>query len=150
MSLLEWFKDRPRNHYAHYTKGLQRYRQEHPESLKHETERIQNWISYVQSRRIVDQRNQQEQSPDDVRLASAVNDLKEAARTAFMSHPAATEYDFRKCWPYIREEILKQHALEELAANPELLSKAAKSSKAEVTEVTPLYPRLTDSKYPRN
>ena len=45
---------------------------------------------------------------------------REVARAAFMSHPAATEYDFRRCWPSIREELLKQHALEELAANPAL------------------------------
>jgi len=42
----------------------------------------------------------------------------ETARAAFMSHPAATEMDFRKCWPSIYEELLKQHALEELAGNP--------------------------------
>ena len=42
----------------------------------------------------------------------------ETARAAFMSHPAATEMDFRKCWPSIYEELLKQHALRELAGNP--------------------------------
>ena len=36
-----------------------------------------------------------------------------------MQHPAATEADFRICWPGIRAEMLKQFTLEELAAQPE-------------------------------
>lgn len=42
----------------------------------------------------------------------------ERLRAVFMSHPAATEDDFPQCWPYIRLELLKQYALEQLAAYP--------------------------------
>jgi len=32
-------------------------------------------------------------------------------RAAFLSHPAATEEDFERCWPELRDEVLMRHAL---------------------------------------
>ena len=43
-----------------------------------------------------------------------VNEMKETVREAFMCHPAATEEDFERCWPAIRDEIFKQHTMEVL------------------------------------
>ena len=105
-----------------YEKQLRRYRIEHPESLEKDNEQVQQWIAFVEARRRAEQKGNREVQFEvkDVRLAYALYELREVARTAFMSHPAATEYDFRRCWPSIREELLKQHALEELAANPAL------------------------------
>ena len=105
-----------------YEKQLRRYRIEHPESLEKDNEQVQQWIAFVEARRRAEQKGNREVQFEvkDVRLAYALYELREVARAAFMSHPAATEYDFRRCWPSIREELLKQHALEELAANPAL------------------------------
>lgn len=111
-----------------YQKRLQRYRNEHPESLEEERKQEQQWIASVAQ----PTRNEQEESrirpryPEEATLAKAFEafeafyELRETARAAFMSHPAATESDFRRCWPGIREELLKQHALEELTLNPAL------------------------------
>ncbi|MDT7540295.1 MAG: hypothetical protein QOE33_199 [Acidobacteriota bacterium] len=41
----------------------------------------------------------------------ALGDLRTAVRAALMTHPAATEEDFERCWPAIRDEIFKQHTL---------------------------------------
>lgn len=105
-----------------YGKKLARYRKEHPESLEEERARIHQWILFIDKRK-------QEQSQvdkgeraraDENKLAEALHRMRETSRAAFMSHPAATDVDFRRCWPSIREELLKQHALEELAGNPTL------------------------------
>lgn len=42
----------------------------------------------------------------------ACEDMREIVRKAFMSHPAATEEDFERCWPDIRDEMFKQYALD--------------------------------------
>lgn len=126
MSLLYWFRKR-KSSYDTYSKGLQRYRQIHPESLEQDREKINQWLAYVQSRKVIEAQQRDERQQVEMRRAAALSNLREAARTAFMSHPAATEYDFHRCWPYIREEILKRHALDELAANPELLAKITDS-----------------------
>lgn len=107
---------------ADYGKDLARYRKKHPESLEVERERIHQWILFIDKRKR--EQNQVGKGEgalsDDNKLAEALHRMREAARAAFMSHPAATEIDFRRCWPSIREELLKQHALEELAGNPTL------------------------------
>ncbi len=70
----------------------------------------------------------------EAKINEARSQLREVACLAFMLHPAATQDDFRRCWPSIRDEILKQHCLEELAANPALtMMVATRSSKANVT-----------------
>lgn len=105
-----------------YYKSIERYRREHPESLEEDREQIQKWIAFVDARRNGGQERARESrsNAEDLRLAHALYELREVARAAFMSHPAASETDFRRCWPSIREELLKQHALEELAGNPNL------------------------------
>ena len=105
-----------------YGKQLRQYRIEHPESLEKDNEQVQQWIAFVDARRRTEQKGNREVQfeEEDVRLAYALYEFWKSARAAFMSHPAATEYDFRRLWPSIREELLKQHALEELAGNPGL------------------------------
>lgn len=105
-----------------YEKNLARYRRRHPESIEQEREQIQKWIAVVAATQREKQQDPRENRSyeEQARLAQALYELRETARAAFMRHPAATEYDFRRCWPSIREEMLKQHALEELAADPAL------------------------------
>lgn len=100
-----------------YGRSLARYRKEHPGSLEEDRKRIHEWILFVEKRKQVQNQARTEQNKTE-----AIHRMRETARAAFMTHPAATEIDFRRCWPSIREELLKRHALEELAANP-LLSK---------------------------
>lgn len=42
------------------------------------------------------------------------NEMKGTVKEAFMSHPAATEEDFERCWPSIRDEIFKQYTMKVL------------------------------------
>jgi len=114
-----------------YLEDLNRYRRAHPESLEKEREQIQRWLTYVKSRSEPETNNEKNQ---EAKINEARSQLREVACLAFMLHPAATQDDFRRCWPSIREEILKQHCLEELAANPALtMMVATRSSKANVT-----------------
>ena len=114
-----------------YFKDLNRYRRAHPESLEKETEQIQRWLTYVKSRSEQETNNEKNQ---EAKINEARSQLREVACLAFMLHPAATQDDFLRCWPSIRDEILKQHCLEELAANPPLTRMVAtRSSKANVT-----------------
>jgi len=108
-----------------YERALQKYRQAHPETLVEEREQILRWIKYVEARNRLEKQNHTENrvSEEEARIAKALYALREVARAAFMRHPASTEYDFLRCWPSIRQEVLKQHALEELASNPELSSR---------------------------
>ena len=115
-----------------YQRALQRYRQEHPESLEEEREQIQRWIKYVDARNHRERQrkiqNRRRVAEEEARVTDALYVMREVARDAFMRHPASTEYDFQRCWPSIREEILKQCALEELASNPALSSRLARLS----------------------
>jgi len=114
-----------------YFKDLKRYRRAHPESLEKERQQIQRWLTYVKSRSEQETKNEKNH---EAKTNDADVQLREVARLAFMLHPAATQDDFRRCWPSIRDEILKQHCLEELAANPALtMMVATRSSKANVT-----------------
>jgi hypothetical protein len=111
--------------YDDYYKEYRRAKRENPERFEQEQELVRKWVL-----RIVEQR--QQQSDLDERAASAqgleirsvdpIEQMREIARAAFMSHPAATEADFRVCWPDIRAEMLKQYTLDELAAQPERMS----------------------------
>ena len=119
-----------------YERALQRYRRQHPESLEEEREQIQRWIKYVDARnrreRQINIQNRNRAAEEDARVTEALHAMREVAQEAFMRHPAATEYDFERCWPSIREEILKQCALEELASNPALSSRLARQSEGSV------------------
>jgi hypothetical protein len=116
-----------------YFKDLTTYRRAHPESLEKEREQIQRWLAYVKSRSEQETNNEGNQ---EAKTNEARAQLREVARLAFMLHPAATQDDFRRCWPSIRDEILKQHCLEELAANPALtMMVETRSSKANGTRI---------------
>lgn len=41
--------------------------------------------------------------------------LRATAHAALMTRPAATEEDFDRCWPALRDEMFKQHAINVLA-----------------------------------
>lgn len=43
--------------------------------------------------------------------AEACEDMRAVVREAFLSHPAATEEDFERCWPGLRDEMFREHAL---------------------------------------
>ena len=103
-----------------YGRSLRRYRKEHPESLAEDREQIYQWVRIIEQRKRERIQVNEKDLPlwDELKRAWAVYLMWETARAAFMSHPAATAMDFRKCWPSIQEELLKQHALEELAGNP--------------------------------
>ncbi len=45
---------------------------------------------------------------------AALGLMKTKVRTTFLSHPAATEADFERCWPMLRDEIFKQYTLKHL------------------------------------
>jgi hypothetical protein len=66
--------------------------------------------------------------------------MRGLVRKAFMQHPAATDADFRQCWPSIRQELLKKYTLEELEANPEgldeIISGLGREKGAELRLVT--------------
>jgi len=102
-----------------YGRDLTRYRKEHPESLAEEREQIHQWVRIVEKRKRDRTQIDEKEPPllDELKRAWVVYRMWETARAAFMSHPAATDMDFRKCWPSIHEELLKRHALEELAGN---------------------------------
>lgn len=121
-----------------YYKALERYRKAHPESLEEDKKQIQHWIALEAHRRSQKQGNLLTHADiEHKRLTRALYELREAARAAFMSHPAATERDFRRCWPSIREEMLKQHALEKLAANPALSENMAQRAYADASQRLP-------------
>jgi hypothetical protein len=44
--------------------------------------------------------------------ANATARMRAIARAAFISHPAAAAADFDRCWPEIRDDLLKQHTLQ--------------------------------------
>jgi hypothetical protein len=46
--------------------------------------------------------------------AAANNEMMGTVKEAFLSHPAATEQDFERCWPAIRDEIFKQYTMKVL------------------------------------
>ncbi|HYO62301.1 MAG TPA: hypothetical protein VER08_01450 [Pyrinomonadaceae bacterium] len=43
--------------------------------------------------------------------SEACDDMRAVVREAFLSHPAATEEDFERCWPELRDEVFREHAL---------------------------------------
>ena len=47
---------------------------------------------------------------DGPQRASAQRLLKEIVRETFMAHQAATDEDFERCWPRLRDDILCEHA----------------------------------------
>jgi len=101
-----------------YSKSLARYRKEHPESLAEEREHVYQWVRLMTRNREQIQVDEKERPlSDELKRAWAHYLLWETARAAFMSHPSATESEFLKCWPSLRAELLKQHALEGLAGN---------------------------------
>src|SRR5882724_8098182 len=62
---------------------------------------------------LLDERREQERAK-----AQATARMRAIARAAFMSHPAATDIDFERCWPEIRDDLLRHHTLQILTDAP--------------------------------
>lgn len=131
--------------YDDYYREYKRAKRDNPEKFEQEQELVRRWVL-----RTVEQRQQQTGASDEKgssaqaiekRPEEAMEQMREIARAAFMSHPAATEADFRICWPAIRAEMLKQYTLDELAAQPERMS-ALLLKAASVETEQPVEPRL--------
>ena len=131
--------------YDDYYKEYERERRENPEKFEHEQEIVRRWVLRVAKQR------EQQSALDEGRSSAqniekkpeeAMEQMREIARRAFMQHPAATEADFRICWPDLRAEMLKQYTLEELAAQPERMDALlVKTADAEEEDSLP-EPRL--------
>ncbi len=63
------------------------------------TEMIDTWTEEVEKLRAEEEQR-----------ASAQQLLRRIMRVAFMSHHAATEEDFERCWPRLRDDLLCEHA----------------------------------------
>ncbi|MGB7923796.1 MAG: ankyrin repeat domain-containing protein [Pyrinomonadaceae bacterium] len=113
--------------YSDYYKHYYRELSNNPERFEQEQETVRQWVLGVMKRK-EEASGEQSYSPAlnerdrEKANAAALEQMRVVARQAFMSHPAATEADFRRCWPTIRAEMLKQHTLEELAARPSAIS----------------------------
>jgi|SRR5918912_1595630 vacuolar-type H+-ATPase catalytic subunit A/Vma1 len=108
--------------FKQYFKAYERYKQKYPKRIAQDQEKIQEWVTRVAETRR-NKNNRQEKiaaaiEPRETEREKMLRQTRETVRTAFMRHPAATEADFRRCWPSIREELLKRHTLDDLAANP--------------------------------
>lgn len=89
---------------------------------KHEQETAQSVGQLVQQRRERELERQQKTVEERKHVAlrealeqskaEACEDMRVIVREAFLSHPAATEEDFERCWPSIRDEMFKQYALD--------------------------------------
>lgn len=89
--------------------------------LKRDQETARTVSQLVQQRREGEQERQQRTLEEERRYAldeamrqsrlDACEEMREIVRQAFMNHPAATEEDFERCWPGIRDEMFVQHAL---------------------------------------
>ena len=94
--------------------------------LRRQQEAAQSIGHLVQQRREGEREQQQRTSDEQKRIAlerameqskaEACEDMRKIVRQAFLSHPAATEEDFERCWPGIRDEMFKQYALEQYNA----------------------------------
>ena len=99
-------------------KNLSRQQQQQAQSVgqlvqqrrERDLERIEDEKKHTLDRLEDDKRRALEQAMSQSK-AEACEDMRAIVREAFMSHPAATEEDFERCWPSIRDEMFKQHAL---------------------------------------
>ena len=89
-----------------------------PEHVKQEQALITKWLEQQAARKTATE--SPEQAQDNSRSADQIKKeeierMKVIAHTAFMTHPAATDEDFERCWPSLRDEMFKQHAIKVLA-----------------------------------
>jgi hypothetical protein len=130
----------PYKSYNDYYKDYERAKRENPEKFEQEQEVVRKWVLRIAKQRQEQSALDEERSSTQAiekRPEEAMAQMRELAREAFMSHPAATEADFRICWPAIRVELLKQYTLEELAAQPERMgARLLKAARSE-TELLP-------------
>ena len=87
-----------------------------PEQFEREQALIRQWLTQKAARTAA-----QKQEEGALRSAEQIKKeelerMKAMAHTAFMTHPAATEEDFDRCWPAMRDEMFRQHAIKVLAA----------------------------------
>lgn len=115
-------EDGPRGEDEEEALRRQQFEQMMLKNLKRQQQQAQSVGQLVQQRR-ARELEQQQQSAEEQRRealeqameqarAEACEEMREIVREAFMSHPAATEEDFERCWPAIRDEMFKQYTLE--------------------------------------
>ena len=116
-----WHTRPYKKYYAEHERALR----ENPEKIEDEQEMFRRTVLHLVEKRqqsvqggkgAINSRSDKEQA-----RVAAMEKMRELARASFMKHPAATEAGFRACWPTICAELLKQYALDELAAQPERL-----------------------------
>ena len=122
---------------SNYYKLYERERKRNPSRFEKEEEQSRQWaVRVFEKRRIRESGTSRTIKRREPARESALGQLKEQVREAFMTHPAATDADFRQCWPSLRHELLKKYALEELAANPSgidaLVEQFAREKRAEL------------------
>jgi len=101
-----------------YYKIYERERKRNPSRFEKEEEQSRQWALRVFEKRRVRETGATTIKRKGPARESALGQLEAQARKAFMTNSAASEADFRQCWPSLRHELLKKHALEELAADP--------------------------------
>lgn len=79
------------------------------------------------------------------RARSADRRFKVWAHAAFLSHPAATEEDFERSWPLIRDEMLRQHAVTVLSSRLTNLEELLNESLDEAQETPDEEPQVPAS-----
>jgi hypothetical protein len=104
-----------------YYRSYERELKRNPLRFEEEQKQGRQWAVRAAQKnrlkRIVRPLNEQEELKAIARGA-ALTWIKGLAKDVFMQDPAATDEDFRKCWPSIRQELIKRYMLEELERNP--------------------------------
>jgi hypothetical protein len=89
-----------------------------PGHVKREQEWVAKWLAQQAARDAAQKATEAAQasslSSDQIKKEE-IERMKEIAHTAFMTHPAASEEDFERCWPGLRDEMFKQHAIKVLS-----------------------------------
>ncbi len=89
-----------------------------PERIEQEQALIKKWLEQEAARKAAQKSAEQAQDnylTSDQLKKEEIERMRVIAHTAFMTHPAATEEDFKRCWPGLRDEMFKQHAIKVLS-----------------------------------
>ncbi|HEY0077678.1 MAG TPA: hypothetical protein VGB73_03460 [Pyrinomonadaceae bacterium] len=89
-----------------------RRQQEAAQSISHLVQQRREQEHHEQQRTLEEQKRTALERAMQESKAEACEDMRKIVRQAFLSHPAATEQDFERLWPAIRDEMFRQYALE--------------------------------------
>jgi hypothetical protein len=86
------------------------------EQIERDRHSSENYAQFAAQRRLeidTDRKSMLDEKRElDRERANATARMRAIARAAFISHPAAAAADFDRCWPEIRDDLLKQHTLQ--------------------------------------